>query len=189
MTPKLNRSNDASAWLRAGWTVQIQGWVGVVGAAAAMARAPALALAGVAMKLASRSMLAPPCRSNFSARLARWAKSVAPPAIGGMLLACLVFLSQTVRADAKNLGGFDFCPRPVKPACVGELSEKSSQTAFIACKAEVDRYVKMTFTFRRCLNRQLQSEIREVNRVLDRFRCLNGKVSDKRLCSQFDREP
>lgn len=80
----------------------------------------------------------------------------------------------------------DFCARPVPPECAETLTDRSPRSDIETCQKDVDRYVKMTFTFRRCLARQLENEIRRTNAILDRFRCISAGKNTGRGCDQFE---
>lgn len=68
-------------------------------------------------------------------------------------------------------GRFDHCPRPVAPACVNDLATYKSEADKDRCAREVKRFLDMTFTYRKCMNGQLENEIRETNRINDKFKC------------------
>lgn len=69
-------------------------------------------------------------------------------------------------------GRFDHCPRPVAPACVNNLATYKTEAGKDRCAREIKRFLDMTFAYRKCMNGQLENEIRETNRVNDMFKCL-----------------
>lgn len=82
-------------------------------------------------------------------------------------------------------GQLDFCARPVPPKCVQEIEPDWPETRKKRCKAQLDRYVKSTFSYRRCLNLQLENEVRKTNEILDRFRCMAGEAKLSSRCQRY----
>jgi hypothetical protein len=88
-------------------------------------------------------------------------------------------LAQQSLAQEPMAGTLDFCPRPVKPACVEDDATYTLPAARKACDEEVTRYVTATFTFRNCMAVQLENVIRDTNRLSERFKC---RSEGKRDC-------
>ena len=87
------------------------------------------------------------------------------------LVPLLAFSVGGAGAQESLAGTLDFCPRPVKPACVEDDSTYTLPAARKACDEEVARFVQATFNFRNCMSVQLENVIRETNRLGERFRC------------------
>jgi hypothetical protein len=104
--------------------------------------------------------------------------------IGAAAIAFALAVSGAATDNAQALSGFDYCARPVSPACAKNITAGSSRSAYNRCKAEVERYVKATFAYRRCLTKQLEIEVRRTNRILDRFRCLRATGAMKTACER-----
>lgn len=104
--------------------------------------------------------------------------------IGAAAIALALAISGATTGNAQPLAGFDYCARPVSPACAKKITARSSSAAYSRCKVEVERYVKATFTYRRCLTKQLEIEVRRTNRILDRFRCLRATGAMKSACER-----
>lgn len=68
-------------------------------------------------------------------------------------------------------GRLDFCARPVAPACVDNSETYGAPLLRERCNVEVKRFLDMTFAYRKCLNSQLENEIRDTNAINDRFKC------------------
>lgn len=92
-----------------------------------------------------------------------------------VLLTAMLLASPEARAQK---GRLDFCARPVAPACVDTAETYGTAALREACSAEVKRFLEMTFAYRKCLNSQLENEIRDTNAINDRFKCRlkNGKT-------------
>ena len=85
-----------------------------------------------------------------------------------LLTALAVISSSPARAQS---GRFDHCPRPVAPACVNDMATYETVAGKDRCANEVKRFLDMTFAYRKCMNGQLENEIRETNRINDKFKC------------------
>jgi hypothetical protein len=95
-----------------------------------------------------------------------------------IVVAALAFLQifaflqiNAAAAQEPMAGTLDFCPRPVKPACVEDDATYTLPAARKACDDEVTRYVTATFNFRNCMAVQLENVIRDTNRLSERFKC------------------
>jgi hypothetical protein len=67
--------------------------------------------------------------------------------------------------------GFGFCAPPIPPRCVDLEATYVDVTRAGACQQEVARYVNNAFSYRSCLQREIEHAILKTNATIDRFKC------------------
>lgn len=88
------------------------------------------------------------------------------------LAVAVALLSQPLRA-APDVRGFSYCAPPVRPACI----EKSvSALAMAACDEDVQRFTRMVFGYRECLEREMERAVRGANDAIEAWRCRRDRT-------------
>lgn len=99
----------------------------------------------------------------------------APTRVLVLALAIALAPQPAIAGGGALLGGF-ICAVPFVPDCVDHPSTYQNAESEAACQSDLDRYAAMTAAYRDCLERQVAVAMRRANDVLDRFRCLSGRV-------------
>jgi type IV secretory pathway VirB10-like protein len=84
--------------------------------------------------------------------------------------------SPPVAPPAPLLG---FCAVPVRPACIESSATYAEVKTKAACNQDMDRYVKSVFTYRMCLNAEMERAVRQTNEAIFRHRC---RMTGKKNC-------
>jgi hypothetical protein len=88
-----------------------------------------------------------------------------------------IFYAASVSAQPahEDRWGWNFCPPPYPPACVGTVDADAEATK--ACAKDVERYIALVFAYRSCQARELSRAILEANRVTSAFKCRTERKS------------
>ena len=72
-----------------------------------------------------------------------------------------------------------YCAPPVRPDCVDKASSYATPKDMAACKASMDGYVRFVFSYRVCLNAEMERAVRETNETIARYKC---RATKKKNC-------
>ena len=74
-------------------------------------------------------------------------------------------------ASPARAAGFDFCTRPLLPACIDNPKTYATPAGRDACDAEARSLIAATFAYRECIARNVENTLKATNEALDRYRC------------------
>jgi len=91
----------------------------------------------------------------------------------GMALAVAAALPTQPLLAAQDARGFAYCAPPSRPGCI-ETSR--SALAMAACDEDVQRFTRMVFGYRECLEREMERAVRDANDAIEAWRCRRDKT-------------
>jgi hypothetical protein len=94
-----------------------------------------------------------------------------------LALACVCATSVHAQPIPDDRWGWNYCPPPYPPACVGTAGPAESA----ACAKELKTYIATVAAYRACQVREVERAIAEANDVSAAFRCR----TEKRDCQLY----